>query len=145
MDFVFNKSDFESLNYSFIFENQTSGTACREYRSVKILAFNKNGLSMRVLSNSCNLKHQLTLLGFKGQRPKIPRKITWDHSTVGVDFIFIASVKSKKVCEHDPLFCEVQLELTQVESKSWKKFQEEYRERQKSLNKFFQKVAVQES
>jgi hypothetical protein len=144
MSINFRKSDFQQIEYSYIFVNQTSGMECREYKKIKVEEFYDKGMTLIVPTKTCNVKHNILIIIFKGRKPRIPKVLPNEGSGKGIHFSAIGKIESKKQCENDKDLSTIKLKFVQFDKFGWQDILEEYKEKQEDITKTFKCIQVNE-
>ncbi|MBT4790741.1 MAG: hypothetical protein HON90_04155 [Halobacteriovoraceae bacterium] len=144
MGITFRRSDFEQVYFSFIFVNQTSGIECKNYKKIKVEEFLDDGIIMVVPTNSCNVRHNLMVLVFKGSKPRLPKIIPAEGRGKGIRFSAIGKVENKEINEKDTTLSSIKLKFVQFDKFGWQDFVDIYREKQEEITSTFIKLKINE-
>jgi len=142
MTINFRSSDFQELEYTYVFVNQTSGTDCIRPNDIKTQTFSHDGMTLRVPTNSCNINHLLMLLITEGKRTKYPKKIPLDGDIKNIFFNGIGKILSKDEDLNDNTFSYIRLKFTQFDQDDWDVFTEQYKTKQDELDNLIQEASA---
>ncbi len=129
----FRSSDFQELEYTYVFVNQTSGTDCILPGEITAQAFTKDGITLRVPTNSCNTNHLLMILVSEGKRTKYPKRIPLTGDINNLFFNGIGKIQTKDLDENDKKYSYVKIHFTQFDQEEWAIFTEQYSVKQDEL------------
>jgi hypothetical protein len=144
MSLCFNKSDFQQIQYSYIFVNQTSGTEFRNYKEIKVEELFEKGLVLIVPTSSCNISHNLLLMMFKGRKVKVPKRLPADGQGKGIYYSAIGKIQSKTLCEKDEKYSIIKLSFVQYDKYRWDDILVEYKEKQKEISNLMKSMQINE-
>lgn len=144
MKIEFRESDFKEFHYSYIFTNETSGTEFIDYQNIIPQDITSTGITLKVLTNSCNTGHNLMIMLFRGHNPILPKRIPKDGRGKGICFSAIAKVLSKTPQESNGEFSFVELRFTQFDKYGWEDIVEEYKDAQEAVSNLMKKIKVNE-
>jgi hypothetical protein len=144
MSITFNKSDFEQVEFSYIFVNQTSGTEFRDYKEVRAEELFDKAITLVVPTNSCNISHNLLLMFFKGNNVKIPKRLPSDGQGKGIYYSVIGKIVSKEPTDMDKNYSVIKINFVQYDKYRWDDILLAYTDKQKELSNLVKSVQVNE-
>ena len=143
MTIQFRKSDFEQLDLSYIFLNDTSETMSLDSTKIRHQVFMDDGIVLQVPSSSCAQGHNILLVIFKNNNFILPQNISKDGSNIKNScFTSSAKIFKKTILNESPEHSIIYIRFTQFDIFAWKNIIKEFKERQLEALTFISKTKL---